>query len=134
MIVESDIKKLLDSLALQEVAQVSFGGTDILIRVFDDSTKLALTTPIYVGGNFIPLSVREGLKSKPPFDKVPFETTLHVDEDGFQISLNFVGSLDFHGGHHFVSLLEDFSWLAGEWRHYLDGHDKRDLVHVRHKP
>ena len=30
-------------------------------------------------------------------------------------------------------LIEEFGWIAENWRLYLDEHDKNDLVHVRVK-
>jgi len=133
MIVEKELRKLLHQLIKEEIAQITLGGSEITVHVFDNSTKIFLSSSVYFGGNFIPSSVRKSLSQKPPFEKGHLNTYLSVDEENFRISLNFVGGLEHLNKRMFVDLLEEFSWLADEWRLYLDEHDKNDLIHVRNQ-
>lgn len=133
MIIEKELRKLLHRLIKDEIAQITLGGSDVCVHVYDNATKISLSSPVYFGGNFIPLSVRNCLTKKPLFERGHITTYLHLDETSRQISLNFVGSLEHLNKRMFIDLLEEFSWLADEWRLYLDEHDKNDLIHVRVK-
>lgn len=133
MIVEKELRKLLHRLIKDEIAHITLGGSDVCVHVYDNATKIALSSNVYFGGNFIPLSVRKCVSSKPKFEKDHIKTSLTLDEKNFQISLSFVGGLENLNKRMFIDLLEEFSWLADEWRLYLDEHDKNDLIHVRTK-
>jgi len=131
MIVEKELRKLLHQLVKEEIAQIMLGGSEVTVHVFDNATKIALSSSVYFGGNFIPKSVRNSLNKTPKFASEHIKTYLAADEENFQVSLNYVGGLEHLNKRMFVDLLEEFSWLADEWRLYLDEHDKNDLVHVR---
>lgn len=133
MIIEKELKKIFNQLVHEDVAQISVGGFDIKIRVFDDASKLTLSTLVYVGGNFIPKSVRLCASQKPPFPPASISTSLHLNEEKFEVDLNYLGRLDHINNQSFIDLLEEFSSIAEQWRLYLDEHDKNDLVHVRVK-
>lgn len=132
MLMEKEIKRLFDQLVHQDIAQVLMDGNDITIRILDNASKLSLSTPVYCGGNFIPISVRKSLKQNP-FKSSFVNPSLHIDEGKFQIDMRFVGHFENMNSKRFIDLLEEFSFLAGEWRLFLDEHDKNDLVHVRVK-
>lgn len=137
MLVEKDLKLLFKKLFQDETAHFTVGGSDILIRIFDHASKLSLSTQVYFGGNFIPKSVRACVEqqssSQSPFSKSNMSTYLKIDENNFQVILNYLGKFDHLHSEYFKMLLEEFSWLADEWRFYLDEHDKQDLVHLRKK-
>lgn len=131
MIVEKELRKLLHQLIKEEIAQITLGNSVMTVHVFDNSTKLSLSSTVYFGGNFIPKSVRNCLNHKPAFEKGHMATYLATDEENYRITLNYVGGLEHLNKRMFVDLLEEFSTLADEWRLYLDEHDKHDLIHVR---
>lgn len=130
MLLEKDLKRLFHQLIHEDFAQISLGNSDITVRVLDGASKLTLTTPVYFGGNFIPKSVRSCLSQKSPFNQASIKTSLSVDENNFLVSLNYLGSLDNLNHKGFSDLLEEFTWLADEWRLFLDENDKNDLIHV----
>lgn len=131
MIIEKDLTKLFQQLDHNNVAQISLGGSDLFIRVFDDGSKISLATPVYYGGNFIPKSVRNSISEKSLFNRFSIKTSLAVDENRFQVNLHYVGQLEEMNNHKFFELLEEFTRLAHAWRAYLDENDRNDLVHVR---
>jgi hypothetical protein len=131
MIAQKEIKKLFHQLRENEYAQIELGGFNITIRCNPDESLFGLSTPVYLGGNFIPKSVRNCLSLKTPFKSDTIKTYLTVDENNFEIDLNFMGTLDNINGEKFKDVLEEFSWLADEWKLFLDDHDKNDYVHVR---
>lgn len=133
MIIEKEFRKLLHRLIKEEAAQITLGSSEVSVHVYDNATKISLSSPVYFGGNFIPLSVRKSLSKKPIFEKGHIKTNLHLDEEHYQVTLYFVGGLEHLNKRMFIDLLEEFSWLADEWRLYLDEHDKNDLIHVRSK-
>jgi hypothetical protein len=131
MLAQNDLKKLFHQLRQSAVAQIELSGAKITIRTFEEESKFSLCTSIYFGGNFIPKSVRNCLAHKTPFASENIKTYLTVDENAFEIQLNYVGTLDNQSGQKFKELLEEFSWLAEEWRVFLDDHDKNDIIYVR---
>lgn len=131
MIVEKELRKLLHQLIKEDIAQIVLGGSEITVHVFDNNTKIFLSSSVYFGGNFIPNSVRKCLEKKPQFQDGHINSYLSIDEENFRINLNFLGGLEHLNKRMFVDLLEEFSWLADEWRLFLDEHDKQDLIHVR---
>lgn len=136
MLVEKEIKKISSQLLLQHSAHVDVSGFDLLIRVVDHGSKLLISTQVYFGGNFIPNSVRKCLGEKLPIsyqccDQI--KTYLTVDEEQFQIFLNYIGHVDLPKNESFKNVLEAFGCLADKWREHLDQNDKNDLIHVRVK-
>jgi hypothetical protein len=132
MLMQSDLKRLFTQLVKEEVAHIEVGGSKVTLRMMDRSSTFSLATPVYFGGNFIPKSVRLCLSQKAPFLKdAAIKTHLTVDELNFRIWLNYLGSLDHMTGERLNAVLEEFSWIADEWRLRLDEHDRNDLIHVR---
>lgn len=132
MIVSTELKKMFQQLVQDDVARIKVDGTDVLVRSFDHASKLFLSAPVYLGSNFIPRSVRKCASEKAPFarnDQV--KTYLTIDEEQFQVLLNYVGKMDSVQNESFIHLLEEFSSLADKWRLYLDENDRNDLVYVR---
>lgn len=135
MTVAKEFKKVFQQLMQDSVAHIVVGGSDITIRIFDNATKFSLTTDVYFGGNFIPKSVRACIGKPAPFSREStLKTFLSVDEPNFRIFLNYFGKLENVSNEAFRVILEEFSWLADEWRLFLDENDKTDLVHVHVKP
>jgi hypothetical protein len=133
MLVEKDIQQILSQLADGDSIKVPYDGSDITIRVIDESSKLSLSALVYDGGNYIPNSVRRCLSRKSPFFHPSLLTFLTVDEKKYQVKLNYLGQAQPLNQRHFKELLEDFGLIAEKWRLYLDDHDKNDLVYVRVK-
>ncbi len=130
----AELRKLFEDLKKNEQSVLFLSEYDINVQIFIDSGKLLLTTPVYFGSNYIPGSVRNGIKKTPPFTKDRImRTSLKVDEKHFRIFLQYLGAVEVFNSEKFVHLIEDFHYLAEEWRIYLDEHDKNDLVHIRSK-
>jgi hypothetical protein len=130
MIVEKEFRKLVHQLVKEEIAKIFLGNSEVTVHVIDNATKIALSSTVYFGGNFIPKSVRKCLSLTPAFEKGHIKTSLVVDEESFRVTLNYLGGLTHLNKRMFVDLLEEFSQLADEWRLYLDEHDKNDLIYV----
>ncbi len=131
MIVEKELRKFIHQLVKEEVAKINLGNSELTVHVLDNTTKIALSSTVYFGGNYIPKSVRQCLTRKPSFEIDHIKTYHTLDEENCNITLNYLGGLAHLNKRMFVDLLEEFSWLADEWRLYLDEHDKNDLIHVR---
>jgi len=131
MLVEKEIKKILDQLADGDPIRVAFDGSELMVRFVDESSKLALTALVYNGSNYIPSSVRKCLTRQLPHVRSSIPTFLTIDENQYQINLNYLGRTQSLTQDNFKELLTEFGQLADEWRFYLDEHDKHDLVYVR---
>lgn len=132
MLVEKDVQQMLVQLAGRGLAKIPFDGSDITIKMIDESSKLSLTTLVYDGENYIPNSVRNCLSHKLP-SFTPILTFLTVDEHRFQVKLNYLGRAESLDREDLKVLLENFGEMAEKWRLYLDEHGKNDLIHVRVK-
>ena len=133
MLIEKDIQRMFSQLASGDSIKVAFDGSDIMIRFIDESSKLSLSSLVYDGGNYIPSSVRRCLSHKSPFSHPSIRTFLSIDENRFQVQLNYLGHADSLTRFHFKEILEEFGLIAEKWRMYLDEHDKNDLVYVKVK-
>jgi len=131
MLVEKDIQQILSELVIGNSIKLLFDGSDIVIRVIDDASKLSLSALVYDGGNYIPHSVRSCLSHRSLFSHFSILTFLTVDEKHFQIKLNYLGQAESLNHHHFKELLEEFGVMAEKWRLYLDDHGQHDLLYVR---
>lgn len=133
MLIEKDMKKILDQLSEKAAIKIAVDGSDIDIHVVEDATKLFLTTCVYSGGNYIPSSVRRCVSHKMPFSMAQssLQTFLTVDEQRFQINLNYLGRAQPLSQIELKEILEEFGWVAEKWRDYLDENDKNDLVYAR---
>lgn len=133
MLVENELKKLFDELKLAKSTQFSLNGFNVTLKILEYPSKLYLGTIVYFGGNYIPKSVRNCISRKPAFDQSIINTYLTVDENQFQIALNFTGDITPLTSYKFKSLIEEFAFLAQEWQQYLDENDRNDLVYIRAK-
>lgn len=130
MIIEKELKKLYHELLKQDVAHISLSGSYVTIRLLDETSKLFLSTSVFHGENFIPKSVRKCISQKFVDPRARLRTYLTVDENNFQIVLNYLGSLHSLDNQELKDLLEEFSSCADRWRDILDDHGKNDLVYV----
>ncbi len=130
MIIESELDRLIHQLIKDEIAEIKLGDSNIIVHVFERATKISLTSAVYVGENFIPMSVRKSLSTQPDFAKGALSNRLSLDEKNYRIQLHYTGNLSNLNKRMFVDLLEEFSWLAEQWRLFLDEHDKQDLVYA----
>lgn len=133
MLIEKDINKILNQLAKGSSIKIPFEDLDIMISIVDQSSKLCLSSLVFDGGNYIPSSVRECLSHQSPFFHPSILTFLTVDEQNFQIKVNYLGQVEILTHPHFKEILEEFGAIADKWRHYLEDHGKNDLVYVRTK-
>lgn len=133
MLIEEDVQRILNQLASGDSINVPFDSSTIKIRVIDGDTKLSLSASVYQGENYIPTSVRGCLSQQSPLPHPSILTYLSLDEQHFEVRLNYIGQAQSLTRHRFKEILEEFGLIAEEWRYYLDDHDKKDLVHVRVK-
>ena len=132
MLIQKDLTKVFKQLFHDDIFQISFCGCEITVRVFDSASKLSLSSPVYYGGNFIPQSVRKGALHK--FNQRDLiRTSLVMDEEKFQIDLNYLGNLEILDQQQFFNILESFTFIANRWRNFLDEHDKNDLIYIKAK-
>lgn len=131
MLVEKDIQQMLSQLADGDSIRVAFDGSEMIVRVIDQASKLSLTAAVYEGGNYIPNSVRTCLSRQSPFFHPTVRTYLTLDEQHFQVRLNYLGQADDLDHNHLKDLLEEFGTIAEKWRYYLEQHGKNDLIYVR---
>lgn len=133
MLVERDIQKILNQLAVGNAINVPYDGATIMIKFIEEHSKLALSSLVYQGENYIPASVRRCLSHQPPYFHPAISTSLTLDENHFQVTLNYFGEIESLTTDQFKDILEEFGKIAEKWRAYLDDHDKNDLIYVHVK-
>lgn len=124
-----DLERVLRRLAHGDKVNLSLNGTIILLKFFEDASKINLSTPVYHGSNYIPSSVRRGIQKPSCLDLLP--TFFSVDEQNFQIHLNYFGRADELDSHQLFVIVHQFFEIALKWQSILDEHDKNDLIYVR---
>lgn len=134
MIIEKDLKKLFSQLLHEKSARIDVSGSNVTVKVTDHGDKLTLSTPVYSGGNYIPKSVRDSLKENTPFKKYVIDTFLSVNEGKYEVVLNYLGQTESLNAQVFINLLEEFGWLAQEWKIFLDERGGNDLIYIPVKP
>ncbi len=134
MLLEKNLKRLLSQLDHDDIVQIPYGEHELTLKVFDNASKVLLSTPVYFGGNFIPSSVRKCASQKHPFHGQPeIKTSLYIDESKFKITLSYLDDMNNLKSVNFSKIIEEFEFIADEWRVVLDENDKNDLVHVHVK-
>jgi hypothetical protein len=131
--VQYNFQEVIKRLIHGDKIQLTFNNSDINMRCIEDASKISLSTAVYIGGNYIPASVRRSLSEKLMISYPTIHTYLTIDEQSYRINLNYLGETEFLNHHTFNELLEDFGIIADKWRSYLDERDKNDLVYVRAK-
>jgi hypothetical protein len=131
MVLESDAQRLLSELLQLNTATIRLAGEEVSLCLFDNNTKLLLTTSIFRGGDYVPPSVRQacGLPL-PQMPRGSIRTAIRIDESTATASLTYIGLISTINQQTFKPLLEEFGWLAREWRHYLDDKGRGDLIRV----
>lgn len=133
MLVVKDFKDLLKHLLAQDVVHLNISEFDISLYALEDATKILFSTQVYDGGNFIPKSVRTSANQSASFTKNHISAFLRIDETKYQISLNYIGAVDFNNNSQLKFILDDFHWLANKWKLHLEEHGRNDLVHIKAK-
>ncbi len=131
MLIEKDLKKIFSQLTIANTVSIPYRNSEIMVHLTDNNAKFCLTTLVYEGLNYIPPSVRSSLSRKSPFSHSPLSTSLSVDEQHYQIQLQYLGQIKQLTQSNFTKIIEDFGAIAEQWRKYLDDQDKNDLVYVR---
>jgi len=126
------IRDLITELKLNQKADINFQGSEVHLEMREDGDKIHFLTSVYDGGNYIPPSVRSGIKQKVPFEDTSFSSYLTIDEEHFQIHLHHDEPSRTSTGRLF-NQIDRFCFLAEEWRDFLDRNDRSDLVPVRAK-
>lgn len=131
MLIDLPLNKLLDRLGCGDVVFVYLNGFNVQVSIVDRQSRIALKTPVYMGYNYIPPSVRGGLSHR--FNESLLRTFLTIDESSYQISLEYLESIDELTEASLKELLEEYIEEAILWRAYLDEKDRQDYVHIRAK-
>lgn len=130
MLAEKELKKIVAELSHENCVKVLFDGIEVTINHVDGNPhKGSISACVYFGGNFIPQGVRNSLTKSINFKNPHLYTYLSIDEETFSVFLNYGGSWSLEEGA-LNHLLDEFCWIANEWRLYLDEQDRNDLVYV----
>ncbi|MCE2982802.1 MAG: hypothetical protein LW832_04460 [Parachlamydia sp.] len=130
MIIDKSIKYILDQLPSGDTVHLPFEGLDIMLKYYPNS-QLALMTSVYTGDNYIPQSVRNSLSGHLPYSHPSIRTYFLINEETFNVSLNYLGNTDILDRQTLFYLIEEFAIIAEKWRHYLDEKDRTDLIPVK---
>ncbi|MFT4552093.1 MAG: hypothetical protein ACI9S8_000715 [Chlamydiales bacterium] len=129
MINENQIDQIVEELIKKQYVECIINGELLVLRFSEGFNKLHITASVFDGGNYIPESVRRGVKAKSLFPRCNIQTFFTLDEKKFQVVLNFSTNMD-EGFGEFSEWINDFIWIAKEWRFLLDRYGQEDLVFV----
>lgn len=126
------IRDLMQELRVKQSARITFKGNEIFLEMKEDGDKIHFQAAVFEGDNYIPPSVRNGIKQKVPFMDNFFKAYLTIDEEQFKVLLHHDEPSRTTSSNLFTQI-DRFSFLAEEWREFLDHNGKRDLIPVRVK-
>jgi len=126
-----NFQEVIKSLVAGSVIDLNFDYSNIQARFVEDTSKLSLTTSVYVGSNYIPSGVRTSLSHKFSFSHPVIKTFLTINEQEFKIQLNYLGDAEDLNHSEFNEIVEEFGDIAENWRIFLDEKDRNDLVYVK---
>lgn len=132
MVQEAAFLDAIQALVKEDFAEIQIGESLIQLVSLDGSTRLSLKTNVYQGENYLPQSVRAAMDHKFPQAR-KIRTSLSLEEQTFNIYLNYLGGLEGISKRDFRSLLTEFAIIADEWRQWFDEHDFKDRIHVKKK-
>lgn len=131
MIVQNELQKLINNLSDHDLAAINIDGNSIVVRMVNDASKISLTSVLWQGNNFIPLSVQEVVQNSQRLLNGFNGARLILHEERFLVYLHYSEPIEELSHHLFIEVLETFSSQTTRWRRILDDNDKRDLIHVR---
>lgn len=131
MIVQNELLKLINNLCDHDLAAINIDGNSIVVRMVNDASKISLTSVLWHGNNFVPLSVREVVQNSQRLLNGFNGAKLILNEERSQVYLHYSEAIEELSHHQFTELLEVFSSQTTRWRRILDDNDKRDLIHIR---
>lgn len=130
---KTGIKDLIDHLMQHRKAEVPVNGFLISVELAPVGRMLSFKAVVYQGYNYIPPSVRHCTSPSFIGPASTLRTGLLLDEESFSISLNFHDPIPNITQETVIYLMEEFSWVAEEWRQILEDNDQRDLIHIHAK-
>ncbi len=130
---KAPIKDLVDYLIHRGKVEVPAHGSRILVEFSARTELLSFQSTVYQGQDYVPPSVRLCLSPSFRGPASSLLTSLELHKETYSVSLHFSDTIPHLTHDLLMSLLEEFGWLAEEWRQVFDDHDKRDLVHIRAK-
>ena len=130
MLNQEEMEQVMFKLMTDLQVEMNINGLAILLKLSDDMQQLELTTPVFYGGNYIPQSIRRGIQAEALFHPSTIKPTLFVDEVQFQVMLTYAGNVEEEGFKALKEVLDEFVWIAKEWRFVLERHGKEDLQFI----
>lgn len=131
MLLERDVQRLVTHLVQAGSAEVELLGATVILQLLGSDNKLLVSTEIFSGMDYVPPSVRQALGEDLP---IPVAATIRtfpkIDEPSATVHLHCLSILSGVDSVQLKALLEEFAWLADEWRRHLNDRGRDDLIRV----
>jgi hypothetical protein len=103
-------------------------GFELTSRLYDDGQQIYLTAAVMVNRAQIADSIMEAIREGQIVEGAGLDTFLRLDEASGTIYLDYLGPMVAETPVHYIQMLQEFIWIANEWRYRLDLKGKEDLV------
>ncbi len=130
MITKEEVKTAHARLLTLRIARIGNAAHGLFLQPVDLGSKLHLSTVVYRGDKYIPISVRESVNFHLETDYNQIHTWLSLDEELFQITLHHIGMFSNVGLEELYEIVSEFEDAAFKWREIFDEKDRQDLIHV----
>jgi hypothetical protein len=127
MISDDQLTSIIQELAKNNFAFAAIEGMNVRLSFWHDGQTLHLATSVYHGENYIPPSVRKALGQNCIEPSHLFKASLSVDEENFLIFLETECSWEESS---VKETLYEFTWIADEWKRWLNEKGKEDLLPI----
>jgi len=130
MVTKEEAKEAFLRLSALRIARIGDSADGLFLQPLDFGAKLHLSTLVYRGDKFIPLSVRQAatFHLETPYHLI--HTWLTFDEELYQISLHHESDFSDVGIDELREIASEFEDAAFKWREIFEEKDRQDLVHI----
>ena len=107
---------------------VTLCGFELTAKLFDDGSQVYLSTPVMIYRTDLSPAVRDAVREGATVEGSQLDGFLRLDESKGIVYLDYLGPMEAESGVEYIHLLQEFIWIANEWRYRLDLKGKLDLT------
>jgi hypothetical protein len=109
---------------------VAMCGFEVTTRLFEDGEGVYLSTPVLICRSDLLNDIRESIRFGEKVEGSGLDTFLRIDEEFGIVYLEHLGPMAAETPVEYIHLLQEFVWVANEWRYRLDLRGRGDLVSI----
>jgi hypothetical protein len=106
---------------------VTLCGFDLTAKLFGEGEQVYLSTSVRIPQE-VTSAIRDLVREGATVEGAQLDAFLRLDEKEGIIYLDYLGPMTAESGVEYIHLLQEFIWIANEWRYRLDLKDRQDRM------